>query len=83
MTTASAIPYEVEQPQQPEHGRPKGSPIAYSIKQAAASAGVSRSQLYNEIANGNLPARKRGRSTLVLHDDLIAWAHGLPLMKSR
>lgn len=56
----------------------ENSRLAYSIVEAARMSGVSRSTLYEVIANGELPVRKLGRRTLVLHGDLTAWLQSLP-----
>jgi excisionase family DNA binding protein len=46
------------------------NPIAYSVLDAAAASGLSRSFLYNAMKNGELPAKKIGSRTLILRDDL-------------
>jgi excisionase family DNA binding protein len=48
-------------------------PIALSIAEAAACAGLSRSLLYERIAAGELPIAHVGRRTLILVDDLRAF----------
>lgn len=53
-------------------------PIAYSIREAVAAANIGRSSLYEAIAAGRLPARKLGKRTLILHEDLTTWLDGLP-----
>jgi excisionase family DNA binding protein len=44
--------------------------LAYSIPDAAARIGISRSGLYILIARGEIPIAKVGNRTLVLDDDL-------------
>ena len=58
-------------------------PLALSIRQACAVAGVSRSTLYEEIAAGRLKSIRIGARRLILVEDLRDWlrAHrevGLP-----
>jgi hypothetical protein len=48
--------------------RPK---LAYSMDEAAEASSLGRSLLYDAIKAGDLSARKRGRRTYVLHDDLV------------
>lgn len=54
-------------------------PIAYTIPEAAKAAGIGRSTLYEEIAAGRLSARKFGRRTLILREDLEALLKRLPV----
>ena len=53
-------------------------PIAYSIREAVAAANIGRSSIYEAIAAGRLNARKLGKRTLILRDDLTAWLDSLP-----
>ena len=41
-----------------------------SISEACAVAGIGRTKIYQAITDGNLKARKCGKRTLVLRDDL-------------
>jgi len=52
--------------------------IALTIPEACEVARASRTSLYNAIGRGELQARKRGRRTLVLVDDLRDWIGNLP-----
>ncbi|HZP68716.1 MAG TPA: type I secretion system permease/ATPase [Pseudolabrys sp.] len=52
--------------------------IAVRPKQAARLAGICRSNLFRAIRDGQLPARKYGRCTLILVQDLWAWLERLP-----
>ena len=52
--------------------------FALSVADASQLASVGRSQLYEAIANGELAAKKRGTSTLILPADLRAWLENLP-----
>ena len=48
---------------------------ALSINEACAVIGIGRTSLYREIGNGNLPALKIGKRTIILQtaiDDFIA-----------
>jgi excisionase family DNA binding protein len=49
------------------------TPIAYSVRNAAAHIGISRSSFYLLIARGELPVVKVGSRTLILDDDLRAY----------
>jgi excisionase family DNA binding protein len=52
--------------------------LAYSIPEACSLACAGRTALYEAIGTGALRAVKRGRRTLILHDDLIRWVQSLP-----
>ncbi|MBK1669955.1 hypothetical protein CKO28_18125 [Rhodovibrio sodomensis] len=52
--------------------------LALSIPEAAKAASSSRSTIFNEIGSGRLRARKLGRRTVILVDDLERWLEGLP-----
>ena len=45
--------------------------IAYSILEAARLAGISRTRLFEVARKKELTIRKAGRSSLVMHDDLL------------
>jgi excisionase family DNA binding protein len=56
------------------------NPLAHTINEACARSGVGRTALYELINTGQLPARKRGRRTLILDDDLVRYVQSLPLI---
>ena len=49
-----------------------------SIPEACAMAGIGRTKIYQAITDGALKARKCGKRTLVLRDDLRAFLQSLP-----
>jgi excisionase family DNA binding protein len=55
------------------------SALALTIHEAAKAVSIGRSSLYEEIAKGRLQARKLGRRTLILVEDLNRWLSTLPL----
>lgn len=44
--------------------------LAYSVQQAVDATPLSRSALYRAMKSGELPYRKRGKRTYIMHDDL-------------
>jgi excisionase family DNA binding protein len=57
-------------------------PLAVGITDAIRLSGVGRSTIFDEIKAGRLKARKAGRRTLILRDDLKAWLNSFPLVKA-
>jgi hypothetical protein len=51
---------------------------AFRPETAALLADVSLRRIFYEIASGALRARKAGKATLILRDDLRAWLNALP-----
>jgi len=59
------------------------TPLAYSIAEACAVARAGRTSIYQAIKSGQLIARKRGRLTIILPDDLRRWLEKLPAATSK
>lgn len=57
---------------------PVDEKLGYTINEAVDRAPVSRSDLYLALARGDLKAKKRGRRTIILRDDLAAYLASLP-----
>ena len=55
-------------------------PISYRPDDAAELIGLSTSRVHELIAEGVIRARKSGRATVILHDDLYAYVTGLPVV---
>jgi excisionase family DNA binding protein len=53
-------------------------PLALPVPQAAAFAGISRSELYRRLAAGDLCAVKVGKRTLILTESLREFVASLP-----
>ncbi|MCJ2105692.1 helix-turn-helix domain-containing protein [Methylobacterium sp. E-041] len=60
--------------------QPASRPTAYRINGAAKELGVGRTKLYELIASGALPARKRDGVTYIRAVDLEAYAGGQPIV---
>jgi excisionase family DNA binding protein len=58
-------------------------PFAYTIAEACAVARIGRTALYEAIRSGDLRARKRGRRTLVVRDDLKKFIESLPAVNHK
>lgn len=53
-------------------------PIAFTIEEAVTASKLSRSELYRAFNRGDLTAKKNGRRTLILRDDLVRFLSELP-----
>ena len=62
----------------PRRRGPVFVPLAYRIEDAAAAIGISRSKVWDLIAQGQIPARKLVGSTIILRADLEAYLSALP-----
>lgn len=59
------------------------SKLAYTIDQAVDQGAGSRTIVYEAINAGTLKAKKRGKRTIILADDLIAYLEALPDFPNR
>ena len=53
-------------------------PMAYKISEVCDMARVGRTTVNEAIQRGELVARKRGKSVIILADDFRKWIEGLP-----
>jgi hypothetical protein len=56
--------------------------LAYSIPEVMTATNAGRTSVYRAIKAGELVARKRGRRTIILADDLRCWLSSLKLIRS-
>lgn len=59
--------------------KPALTPIAYRPAEAAHVLGVSRSTIYQMMADGKLEARHLGGATLIAHEELVRVFRSAPL----
>ena len=57
--------------------------LAYTIEEAAKAGAGGRTAVYDAINAGILKARKRGKRTIILHDDLQRFLESLPEYQPR
>ena len=54
-----------------------------TIQEACTYSGIGKTKLYEAINSGKLKARKAGKRTLILADDLRHYLSSLPLIIKR
>lgn len=59
------------------------TPIALKISEACAASRCGRTTVYDAIRRGQLRALKRGKSTLILAEDLRRWVESLPALEPK
>lgn len=52
---------------------------AYSVKEAVAAIGISRTKLYDEMRAKRLSARKIGKRRVILADEIARYLASLPV----
>lgn len=52
--------------------------LAYHIGEAVEAGAGSRSEIYEALREGSLTAKKRGRRTIILRDELARYLTTLP-----
>ncbi|MGN3974757.1 helix-turn-helix domain-containing protein [Tsuneonella sp. SYSU-LHT278] len=52
--------------------------LAFHIDEAREAGAGSRSEIYEALRRGDLKAKKRGRRTVILRDDLAEYLASLP-----
>lgn len=55
------------------------APLALTITEACEVTRIGRTSLYEVLKTGELTARKRGKTILILVADLERWLHSLPV----
>jgi excisionase family DNA binding protein len=59
------------------------TPLALTINEACEAARAGRTRIYEAISDGKLRARKNGRRTVILADDLRMWMENLPAIQPK
>ncbi|WP_419952255.1 helix-turn-helix domain-containing protein [Methylobacterium sp.] len=62
--------------------KPRIEPEALSVPEACAASGLGTTFLYAAMARGELRARKAGRRTIIMRDDLRDFLGSLPAFQS-
>jgi excisionase family DNA binding protein len=57
--------------------------LVYSLAEACSIANIGRTKAYADIDAGKLKARKNGRRTQILADDLREYVASLPVIEPR
>lgn len=57
--------------------------LSYSIQEVRSITGIGQTKIYEAINQGLLLAKKYGRRTIILKDDLEDFLNNLPDMKQK
>jgi hypothetical protein len=52
--------------------------LSLNVRQAVEASGLTRSHIYEAMKKGDLTARKAGRRTIILAEDLRRYIENLP-----
>lgn len=55
--------------------------LSLNVRQAVEASGLTRSHLYEAMKKGELTARKAGRRTIIMTEDLRRYIENLPSAK--
>lgn len=56
--------------------------LSFTIAEAVLATGISRSTIWEKISAGQLRAKRNGKTTLILRDDLVTFLTSLPDWRS-
>lgn len=56
--------------------------LSYSVQEVCRLTGIGQTKIYEAINDGLLPAKKFGRRTLILHENLDAFLKNLDDLKN-
>jgi len=56
--------------------------LGYTIAEAVKATGIGRTTIYADLKAGRLAARKRGKRTIILAEDLKSYLASLPLKQA-
>lgn len=56
--------------------------LAFTIDEAVDRSGIGRTKIFEAIKLGKLTARKAGRRTIILNDDLSNFLKALPVKEA-
>jgi hypothetical protein len=62
---------------------PRENILAHSVESIPGKTGIGRTSIIKAIREGQLLARKMGRRTIVVDDDLRKWLNSLPPLRKR
>jgi excisionase family DNA binding protein len=57
--------------------------VGFSIPEACHVSSCGRSKLYESLATGELAARKLGKRTIILREDLLRFLDSLPVANAK
>jgi hypothetical protein len=61
------------------HAPPAAAPVAHPLEAVPGLTGVPRTKVFEDVRNGKLLVRKRGRTSIVEHDEVVRYVKSLPV----
>jgi hypothetical protein len=55
------------------------SPVAHPLEAVPGLTGVPRTKVFEDVRNGKLTVRKRGRTSIVEHEEVVRYVKSLPV----
>jgi hypothetical protein len=75
-------PLRLKEAVKPKHIVPLKDRLSLSPEEASALTGIGLTSIRQATYSGALVARKHGRNTVILPDDLKVWLKAMPTMQS-
>jgi hypothetical protein len=54
-------------------------PVAHPLEAVPRLTGVPRTKVFEDVRNGKLTVRKRGRTSIVEHDEVVRYVRSFPI----
>jgi hypothetical protein len=61
------------------HAPLAAAPVAHPLEAVPGLTGVPRTKVFEDVRNGKLMVRKRGRTSIVEHDEVVRYVKSFPV----
>lgn len=70
---------EAFSPQPTSYAAISAPPVSYPLESVPALTGVPRTKVFEDVRNGKLTIRKRGRTSIVEHEEVVRYVKSFPV----